>query len=494
MIRPRLPKTPAAALFAFCLALALSFPSSPAHFWETKPDADLVEEITANLDDTELLGQVFFLGYVGRSPSDDIKRWITSRNLGGVKIFTRNVTTLPRLAADVRELQLLSQKTRARIPLLVATDQEGGWVKHIRKEASSTGGNLSLAAGGVLHDAYLTGYYLGEELKAMGVNMNFAPTLDIYTNPEAAPGLAPRYFSSDPLQTALLGAAYIQGQRRAGVIGTGKHFPGHGDAHLDSHGFLPVIDIDEQTLWNRELLPYRIAVREGLPAVMSAHLAFPRVTGRREPASQDAYFLKTILRERLGFQGVVVTDDMEMNGAIAASAGVPEACYKALMAGNDMILVSHTPAVQELAWDYLARRMRTDQAFRNRVREAVRRILSLKLDEFKGEGAFPYLPDPDQVSSLIPAPDASDFFFESACRGVTLVKGARVPFRPSAGERLILISQYSEFIEEGKKRFPEAEALQYSWDPMYRARPEETARASAVFESTMKISLMLAIA
>jgi beta-N-acetylhexosaminidase len=478
--------------FVFGLGLALAFPSVPSRFWENRPDRDLVEKLVNDMTDEELLGQVFFLGYQGATPSPEIRRWISSRNLGGVKLFTRNVTTLPALASDIRTLQLLAQATRRQIPLFIATDQEGGWVEHIRAGMSLTGGNLSLGAGGVRHDAYLTGYYLGEELRALGINMNFAPTLDVYSNPKAAPGVGPRLFSSDPLQTALLGAAYIEGHKKAGVIATGKHFPGHGGADLDSHGALPEIDVDFDTLWNRELLPYRIAIKEGLPAVMSAHLAFPRITGRREPASLDPFFIQDVLRGRLGFDGLVVTDDMEMNGALAETDSVPESCRRALLAGNDMILVSHTPALQDRTWDYLLARLRTEPELRDRVKEGARRVLALKLRSFKGESAFPFLPDPGKLAQEIPAPRADEFFFDSACRGVTLVKKGVIPFHPRPGERLILMSQYSEFLEEGKARFPGARTLSYRWDPVNRADPEDLERAAAAAAQSDVIIFCLA--
>jgi beta-N-acetylhexosaminidase len=476
----------------FFLGFTLLYSSSPSRFWEKTSDRETVETLVNDMNEEELLGQVFFLGYRGNTLSPEIRHWVAARNLGGVKIFTRNVSTLPSLVADIRELQLLSQATRRQIPLFIATDQEGGWVEHIRAGTSRSGGNLSLGAGGVRHDAFLTGFYLGEELKALGVNMNFAPNLDVYSNLKAAPGVGPRLFSSDPLETALLGAAYIQGHRQALVIATGKHFPGHGGADLDSHGFLPSIDIDFDTLWNRELLPYRIAIKEGLPAIMSAHLAFPRITGRREPASLDPFFIQDVLRGRLGFKGLVITDDMEMNGALAGTDSVSESCRRALLAGNDMILVSHTPALQEKTWQFLLVRMRSEPELKDRVREGARRVLDLKMKTFRGEAAFPFVPDPARLPVEIPAPQAAAFFFDSACRGVTLVKQGVVPFRSRAHEKLILMSQYSEFIDEGKKRYPDARALVYSWDPVNRADPGDVARARAAAAENDRIIFCLA--
>ncbi|MBN2352521.1 MAG: glycoside hydrolase family 3 protein [Spirochaetales bacterium] len=474
------------------LSLTAAFPGTPSRFWEGGSDRDVIAELVSDMNDEELLGQVFFIGYQGTTPTRELRNWIATRNLGGVKIFTRNVATLPDLAADIRDLQLLSQGTRRQIPLLIATDQEGGWVEHIRAGMSRSGGNLSLGAGGVPHDAFLTGFYLGEELKALGVNMNFAPSLDVYSNPQAAPGVSPRFFSSDPLETALLGAAFIQGTRRAGVIATGKHFPGHGDADLDSHGALPEIDADPDTLWSRELLPYRLAIKEGLPAIMSAHLSFPRVTGRRTPASLDPYFIRDVLRGRLGFDGLILTDDMEMNGAVEETGSVREACRRALLAGNDMILVSHTPAAQERTWEYLLQAMREEPLLRERVREGARRVLALKMKTFRGADPFPFIPDPEKLPREIPAPRAPAFFFDSACRGVTMVRTGVVPFRPSPDEKLILIAQYSEFLEEGKKRFPGAATLLYSWHPRQWIDPAEKERVAAAVQSHDRVVFCLA--
>jgi beta-N-acetylhexosaminidase len=465
--------------------------STTSHFWENKTADILIEELMSSMNDEELLGQVFFLGYVGTTPSEEIKQWISARNLGGVKIFTRNVSSLASLASGIRDLQLLTRETRFKIPLLVATDQEGGWVEHIRREASTTGGNLSLGAGGVARDAFLTGYYIGEELKALGINMNFAPDLDVYSISKAN-AVGPRAFSSDPLATAVLGAAYIQGQKKAGIISTGKHFPGHGGADLDSHGFLPEVGIDANLLWERELVPYRVAVKEGLEAIMTAHIAFPRVTGNREPASLSLFFINDIIRGRLRFEGVVITDDMEMNGVIMNGDSIPEACLKALKAGNDMILVSHTPLIQEKVWKTLIREIKTDDRFRETIKTSLRRILKLKIRAFKGTDPFPLIPNPEGLSARIPAPNAGAFFFSSICRGVTLVRSGSIPYTPAAGEKLVLIGQYTEFLEEGKKRYPLAETLLFSWSPMYQANEEDIERVKTASEGYDVIIFCLA--
>ena len=154
-------------------------------FWDDLPDEELIEAILSEMTEEELLGQVFMLGYVGKRPSGEILNWIRSRNLGGVKIFTRNVDTLAGLAASIDEMQEAAATGRFQIPLFMSTDQEGGWVRHIKLETSQTPGNIALGASRLPQDALLTGYYIGQELKSLGINMNFAPTTDVYSNPSA---------------------------------------------------------------------------------------------------------------------------------------------------------------------------------------------------------------------------------------------------------------------------------------------------------------------
>ena len=283
------------------------------------PPASLASRIADAMTDDELLGQVFFLGYQGVGPSAEIQHWIKDHSIGGVKLFPRNVSDLTSLARDVALMQRLAERGRFHVPLFVATDQEGGWVRQIKDETSISPGNLALGAVGAPEDSFLTGYYLGRELAALGINMDFAPTADVYSNPEASV-IGPRSFGSDPSETGLLSAAYARGMQKAGVITTAKHFPGHGSADKDSHGRLPRIDVTLSQLLDRDLVPYRILIAEGIPAVMTGHLAFPRILGNLTPASLSPFFLQSVLRDRLGFKGMIITDDMEMDG-VRSDAG-----------------------------------------------------------------------------------------------------------------------------------------------------------------------------
>jgi beta-N-acetylhexosaminidase len=461
----------------FILFILLFSGTKAPCFWDKKPDSVLIEELINAMSNEDLLGQVFFIGYQGTSPPGNLLGWIQNRNLGGVKIFSRNVSSLTALASDIKSMQLLTQNNRLQIPLFIATDQEGGWVSHIRKNFSTTGGNLSLGATGLPHDAFLTGYYIGLELKALGINMNFAPNLDIYSNPDTWV-IGPRAFSSDPRQVGLFGLAFLKGQEKAGVIATAKHFPGHGGTDLDSHGYLPKIEITFAELWERELLPYRFLIKEGVQAIMIAHLAFPKITGDGEPATLSSFFINKVLREKLQFRGIVITDDLEMWGVRINGDDIPTVCQKALLAGNDMLLVSHTQDVQEQAWTRLIRLMTGSKDFKNRVKESVRRILRVKCKAFKGENAFPYLPDVAEVRQNIPAPNAQEFFFNSICRGVTVIRGDQIPYKPKQNEKILLISQYDDFFIQGLKRYPQAKILSISWAPQYYALDEDLKKVS----------------
>jgi beta-N-acetylhexosaminidase len=475
----------AAALALSCLRAA------GAGFDDPGPAAEVAAAITAAMTDEELLGQVMMLGYPGPLAESDIPRWIRDRRIGGVKIFPRNVEDLPSLAADIALMQRLATGGRFGIPLFVSTDQEGGWVRQIKGETSIAPGNLALGASGSPLDALRTGYYLGRELAVLGINMNFAPTADVYVNPEASV-IGPRSFGSDPAQAGLLSAAYARGMGKAGVLCTAKHFPGHGSADKDSHGRLPVISADMGLLARRDMLPYGILVREGIPAIMSGHLAFPDILGTPAPASLSPFFMHSVLRDRLGFTGLVITDDMEMEGVLVGGLDTPGACRRALEAGNDIVLVSHTPAVQERTWRALSAEMGKSAAFRAVVSASARRVVQTKLHFFRGGTAATLAPSPAAARDGIPAPGARDFFFQSACRSVTTLRAGAIPWRPRAKESVLLCGQFPEFLEEGRRRIPWADTLLFPFMPFYQPRAEDRARIPALARSYDTVVFCLA--
>jgi beta-N-acetylhexosaminidase len=476
-----------ALFFAALLALP-ACGASALGFRDPGDPAVLASRIAEAMTDDELLGQVFFLGWQGVGPSPDILRWIGTRGIGGVKIFPRNVSDLQSLARDVADMQRLSAQGRFAIPLFVATDQEGGWVRQIKDQTSVSPGNLALGASGVPGDAYRTGYYLGMELTALGINMDFAPTADVYSNPEASV-IGPRSFGSDPSTAGLLSAAYARGMADAGVLGVAKHFPGHGSADQDSHGHLPRIDVSLDQLLDRDLIPYRILIREGIPAIMTGHLAFPRIIGSLTPASLSPFFLKSVLRDRLGFKGLVITDDMEMEGVLAGGLDTAGAARIALEAGNDMVLVSHTPVTQERTWQALIADVHSRPPFRASILQSVKRILETKIRAFRGTATDDVVAD---VGRSVPAPGAKEFFSQVSARAVTLVTGARVPFHPAAREKILLCAQYPEFISEGLKRYPAAGTFLFPFAPFYQARPEDREAVRALAPSFDTVIFCLA--
>jgi beta-N-acetylhexosaminidase len=423
----------------------------------------LAERILSRMTDEEALAQTFMLGWVGATPSPLIMDWIEGRNIGGVKIFGWNTEDTLKLAETVGALQEAAQKGTYGIPLFVATDQEGGWIRHVKGSTSETPGNMAIGASGFPRDAYLSGYYIGRELALLGINMNFAPTVDLYTN-RGSTLIGPRAFGSDPVQAGILGAAFVKGQGAAGIIATAKHYPGHGDTDLDSHGVLPRIDAPFEALWDRELVPYRILARERLPAIMSGHLAFPNTPAGPVPASLSSWFLRDILRERIGYQGLIITDDLMMNGATLSAGSLSRAAKQALLAGNDIIMLSKTPNLSDPVWTSLAAAMGEEALFRERVREAALRVLTAKLRYLRGDKAVPRIPDPKQVELNLPDPEGAAFFLDLAARSVTVVRGngGNIPLRPEEAGKVLLAGQFTDFFSAGKSAYPEALSYWYS--------------------------------
>lgn len=449
-----------------------------AGFWREAPVEQQVAYLLDAMTDAELLGQTLALGYRGTGFPDELRAWIETRQLGNVKIFSRNVDGLAELAAGVGAMQEAARATRLQVPLLIITDQEGGWVRHVKDATSQTPGNLAVGAGGLPDDAYRTGRFIGLELRALGINMNLAPTVDVYADAGAAV-IGPRAFSSDPVQTGLMAVAFFRGLASAGVIAAAKHYPGHGGVAGDSHGVFPSADIEMETLWDRELVPYRLLIREGLQAVMNAHVGYPRIIDPATPASLSPFFLRDVLRDRLGFDGLVISDDLEMRGALNTTFDTVAAAEQALRAGNDVVLVSHTRDLQERTWQALRRRM-DDPGFRERVREAAGHVLTVKLASFRSPAAVPLFPAHD-TKPAVPSRGAAEFFLDSAARGVTAIRSARIPFRPDPARRLLLIGQSDEFLQEGLLRFPQADTYRFPYSPFHASRPRdrEAVRAAA---------------
>lgn len=425
-------------------------------FWDDKPHDRLSAEITDAMTDEELLAQIFMFGWAGEQPSKEVTAWVEERFLGNIKIFGWNTDNTEKVAEAVNFLQKKAENGRFKIPLFVATDQEGGMIRHIKGLTSETPGNLAIGASAVPADAYYSGYYIARELAALGINMNFAPTVDLYTNHESTV-IGPRSFGEDPEAASVLGAAFAAGTRDAGVLATAKHFPGHGDTSLDSHGRLPVIDIDSETFYSRELVPFKALIAAGIPAVMSAHLSFPGITGSYEPATFSRHLLKTVLREQLGFKGMVVTDDIMMNGATQYAGSVSKAVELAIMAGNDIIESSTTPGFEEAFWIRNIRNMASDPEFRQQVKQAAARVIEMKLTYFKSGNAVPIYAEIDKIPEMIPAPGAEEFFLAQAARSVTLVYGGEHLPVDGNSNSILITGAFPEFRRAGKTRFPEAD-------------------------------------
>jgi beta-N-acetylhexosaminidase len=426
---------------------------------------ELAARLESAMTDEQALAQLFMLAWVGEEPSPLIMEWIRRRNIGGVKIFGWNTSNTVRLARTVGELQQASLEGPFNIPLLMATDQEGGWIRHVRGSTSETPGNMAIGASSYPRDAYLSGYYIGRELALIGVNMNFAPTIDLFTNRDSVL-IGPRSFGSNHYKVGILGAAFSRGQLAAGIIPTAKHFPGHGATELDSHGILPKIDISFDTLWNRELVPYRMLVKEGVPAVMSGHLAFPQMQSGGTPASLSPWFLRDVLRDQIGFDGLVITDDLMMIGATSYLGSLSRTAKLAIEAGNDIIMFSSTPFLTDPVWTLLINSMRTEENFRQIVRSSTRRVLELKLQYMRGENSVPYIPDLARVEAEIPNPQGSAFFLNLAARSVTFVKpnppGSVFPLTSENTGRVLLAGKYREFFNFGRMAFPDAAVYHYS--------------------------------
>ena len=437
-------------------------------FWSDYPSDVLARAIVERMTDSELYSQILMFGWAGAEPSELLYQWV-DRGLGSVKVFGWNTDDIYLVAKSISSLQKRSSNNRFNIPLFVATDQEGGWVRHVKGDTLITPGNMAIGASGYPYDSWYSAYYISKEIKALGINLNFAPTVDLYTNHDSQI-IGSRSFGEDPKKSGILGAAFAAGSIAAGVIPTVKHFPGHGDTSVDSHGKLPVIDIDYETFKNRELIPFLYLIKEDVPAVMSGHLSFPNIDKSGAPASLSRYFLTDILRNQLNYDGLIITDDMMMVGATAYAGSLSNAFKMAIEAGNDIILSSTTARLNESLWYKNLDLMATDSSFKEAIKQSAYRVIKTKLDYFKGGNAAPLYPNPDTIDQFVPDKEGEKFFLEQACRSISVYKGESVPLKLAENERVLFVGSLFSFFGESKKRYPNGGEFRFS----HETGPNET--------------------
>lgn len=371
-----------------------------------------IDAIIGRMDLKDKIGQCLVCNFVGTQIFDYHRRFIRDLRCGGLRV-TPHISNLegePRIrkqapyatpnqyAAVLRELQEMAMERSSGIPLQMVTDQEGDLsVDILRGGFSLFPSQAGMAATGtpsLVRKAYRV---VGKQLRAVGITWVHSPVLDVNLNPRN-PEIGMRSFSDDPKIVAKYGAAAMKGFMSAGVVPTGKHFPGRGDSEVDAHDTLDTLRADRKRMNRVELYPYQRLIRQGLPAIMSAHNAYPCLHAEGIPASVSRRIIGDVLRGELGFEGVITTDAIGMAGLISYAGSKWDAVVMALEAGNDIALVKEDEETTTKCFHAIERAVRDGRLSEARLEESVRRILHVKaqmniLDD--------PLPDPKKADRLV---------------------------------------------------------------------------------------------
>ena len=333
-----------------------------------------VETLLESMTLVEKAGQLFMVGIEGTQLDEDTALFLKENKIGGVILFGRNMENPGQVGRLTEKLQGLKAGP-AGVGMLIAADQEGGRVNRLPGDEGRFPSAEALARDNNTDTVRDAAEKMAVQLKRMGINLNFAPVLDINSNPDN-PVIGDRAFGSDPQTVSRMGMAFMRGTLDGGVIPAAKHFPGHGDTLVDSHTHLPVVSHSMERLEGFELVPFNEAVKNGVPVIMSAHILLGEID-REYPATLSPAVIDGILREKMGFNGVVVSDDLDM-GAITGLYSHGGAAVRAVNAGVDILLIGHSR-------DGMAEALEAVQAAADRgdiapdtIDRAVIRILTLK--------------------------------------------------------------------------------------------------------------------
>jgi beta-N-acetylhexosaminidase len=323
------------------------------------------------------IGQLLIIGFDGTKMSPRLASLLTKIQPAGVILFARNIVGAKQTHTLLRECQ-----TCVATPLFTCVDLEGGTVDRFRNVMGSAPSPAEVFATGSRVLFRKHGRVIGKNCRALGFNVDFAPVLDLAYEASRSV-LSSRAVSDDPKQVVGYAREFLRGLGDAGVLGCGKHFPGLGEATLDTHRELPSVDKTLRKLWEQDLVPYRsLSLRRELPFVMVSHAAFPAVTKERIPASLSKKWITDILRKKIGYRGLICSDDLEMGGVLAAAsieqAAIEQAMIGHIRAGGDLGLICHQEDFVLRAHEALIREAERDRKFARRLRESAGRVLAFK--------------------------------------------------------------------------------------------------------------------
>ena len=330
---------------------------------------DVIQKEIENMTLDEKIGQIITVGIDGYTINDKTKELIVDKKVGGIILFKDNINDSNQLLQLINNIKDINSKNK--IPLFISIDEEGGRVSRLPKEIKKLPSNEVI---GNINDKKLT-YDIGYSLKSFGFNMDFAPVLDINSNPNNKV-IGDRSFSSNKNIVANLGVSEINGFKSSNIISVAKHFPGHGDTDIDSHYKLPIINKTLDELKEVEFVPFKNAIKENVPSIMVSHILLPEIDDIN-PASMSKTIITDILRKDLKFDGLIVTDDMTMV-AITNDFDISEACIKSINAGADLLLICHGYETEVEVINNIKDAVDKGIISIDRINESVYRILSLK--------------------------------------------------------------------------------------------------------------------
>ena len=332
-----------------------------------------VEAIMASMSKTEKLGQMVMIGIQGTDVTEDSLFMLHQYHIGGIILFDRNMRSKAQVANLNKKLQ---DQCNEKVPLFIAIDEEGGIVSRMKDDLIPPPSQRSIANSGNSSEAYKSAYNIAIELKNMGFNVNFAPVADV--------GNGERNFSNDAATVTEFVKAAVEGYKHAGMICSLKHFPGIGRGEQDTHIDSVVVHDDFETIYNSDLLPFKSVIGNGELdnyMVMVSHVTYPAFAGDK-PASMSSTIMKDILRKELGYQGIIITDDLEM-GAVSNYYGFRRVGVEAVKAGADIVLVCHEYQHEADVYLGLLEALEAGEITQEEVDDSVRRILKYKLQNIK---------------------------------------------------------------------------------------------------------------